>query len=118
MTLAEPFWGHLDQLLRSAEVVIDRPKGSVHPRYPRLVYPLDYGYLKGVSGGDGNNLDVWRGSEPGAVLDAVVCTVDRVKKDVEVKLLLGCTEAEKATICSFHNGGGVMAAILVRRPSE
>ena len=71
-----------------------------------------------MSGGDGNHLDVWRGSRSGAALDAVVCTVDRVKNDVEVKLLLGCTEAEKAMICAFHDDGGVMAAILVRRPSE
>ncbi len=109
------FWAYLDSLLRSAELVIDRPKGSSHPRYPSLVYPLDYGYLKGVSGGDGNELDVWRGSCTEAGLDAVVCTVDVLKRDVEVKLLVGCTEKEKTTIWDFHNDGRYMGAILLRQ---
>jgi inorganic pyrophosphatase len=102
-------------LLQSAELVIDRPRGSAHPRYPSLVYPLDYGYLKGTSGGDGNGLDVWRGTCTEVRLDAIVCTVDCLKKDVEVKLLLGCTEQEKTIISDFHNASENMAAILLKR---
>jgi inorganic pyrophosphatase len=112
---AGSFWTYLDMLLQSAELVIDRPRGSSHPRYPSLVYPLDYGYLKGTSGGDGNELDVWRGTSTEAKLDAVVCTVDLLKRDVEVKLLVGCTEEEKTTICDFHNDGEYMAATLLKR---
>ncbi len=110
-----PFWTHLDSLIHSAELVVDRPKGSSHPRYPSLVYPLDYGYLAGTSGGDGNGVDVWRGSLAEGRLDAVVCTVDVLKRDVEVKLLLGCTAEEKATVCDFHNESEYMAAVLVER---
>ncbi len=44
-------WTRLDGLVASRDVVIDRPKGTTHPRFPGLVYPLDYGYLKGTSGG-------------------------------------------------------------------
>jgi inorganic pyrophosphatase len=109
------FWTYLDSLIQSAELVIDRPKGSAHPRYPPLIYPLDYGYLRGTTGGDGHELDVWCGSLPEKALDAIVCTVDLLKRDVEVKLLLGCTEDEKAIICDFHNDGEYMAAILVKR---
>ena len=109
------FWAYLDSLIQSAELVIDRPKGSSHPRYPSLVYPVDYGYLEGTSGGDGKELDVWRGSLTEERLDAVVCTVDLLKRDVEVKLLLGCTENEKTTICDFHNDSEYMAAVLLRR---
>ena len=108
-------WTYLDALLESAELVIDRPKGSSHSRYPSLVYPLDYGYLKGTSGGDGNEVDVWRGTRTPARLDAVVCMADTLKRDVEVKLLVGCSEEEKTVFCDFHNGGEYMAAILVRR---
>jgi inorganic pyrophosphatase len=116
--LKESFWTCLDALLQSAELVIDRPKGSLHPRYPTLDYPLDYGYLKGTSGGDGNELDVWQGTRTEARLDAVVCTVDLLKRDVEVKLLVGCTEKEKTTICDFHNGSEYMAAILLKRTAR
>ncbi len=113
--MEKSFWIFLDSLLQSGEIVIDRPKGSAHPRYPSLIYPLDYGYLNGTTGGDGNELDLWRGSCPEVKLDAVVCTVDLFKKDVEVKLLLSCTEEEKQMICDFHNDGKSMAATLLRR---
>jgi inorganic pyrophosphatase len=113
--LKETFWIYLDRLLQSTEVVIDRPKGSTHPRYSSMVYPLDYGYLKGTSGGDGNELDVWRGTCPEANLDAIVCTVDLLKGDVEVKLLVGCTDEEKTEICDFHNGSEYMAVTLLKR---
>jgi inorganic pyrophosphatase len=109
------FWEHLDSLLQSAQIVIDRPRGSTHPRYPSYIYPLDYGYLEGTSGGDGQEIDVWRGSLPEDRLDAIVCTVDLLKKDAEVKLLLGCTDQEMTIVSEFHNNGRDMAAMLVRR---
>lgn len=37
------FWRQLAQLVAESEIVIDRPQGSAHPRYPDFVYPLDYG---------------------------------------------------------------------------
>jgi inorganic pyrophosphatase len=109
------FWTQLDALIESTEIVIDRPSGSAHPRYPAFVYPLDYGYLQGTKAGDGQEIDVWRGSAAERRLDAIVCTVDLHKRDVEVKLLIGCTENEQAAICQFHNAGNSMAAILLGR---
>jgi inorganic pyrophosphatase len=116
--MKETFWTYLDALLESAELVLDRPKGSSHPRYPAQVYPLDYGYLQGTSGGDGQELDVWRGTRAEAKLEAIVCTVDLLKRDVEVKLLVGCTEREKTMVRDFHNGGEQMAAILLKRRAK
>lgn len=40
-------------------VKIDRPLGSTHPRYPDLVYPVNYGYLPGMLGGDREEQDVY-----------------------------------------------------------
>lgn len=40
-------------------VIVDRPAGSVHPQYPDLIYPLNYGYVKGIYGGDGEYQDVY-----------------------------------------------------------
>jgi inorganic pyrophosphatase len=109
------FWTYLDELIRSTEVIIDRPRGSAHPRYPELVYPLDYGYLKGTTGGDGHDIDLWRGTAIDPKLDAIVCTVDLSKRDAEIKLLLGCTDEEKAIILGFHNDDRYQSAILVER---
>ena len=30
----EEFWNALDELVNKSEIVIDRPKGSSHPKYP------------------------------------------------------------------------------------
>ncbi len=109
------FWARLELLLGSGEVVIDRPQGSTHPRYPDVVYPLDYGYVEGTRSGDGQEVDVWRGSLPGASLVGIVCTVDTRKGDTEIKLLVGCTEQEIEAIVRFHDDGDGMSAITVRR---
>lgn len=109
------FWGVLDELVAGAEICIDRPRGTAHPRYPDLVYPLDYGYLKHTTSGDGAGIDVWRGSLPERRVTAVVCTVDIIKRDSEIKLLIGCTEDEARTILAIHNSGP-QAALLLSRP--
>lgn len=112
------FWTHLDTLIRSSALVIDRLKGFSRPYAPSVVYPLDYGYLQGTSSSDGEGIDVWRGSLlPEGHLDAVVCTVDVQKWDAEMKLLLGCTTAEKHAICNFHQSA-VTAGILVQRSTR
>jgi coenzyme F420-0:L-glutamate ligase/coenzyme F420-1:gamma-L-glutamate ligase len=111
------FWSHLDRLVADCRVVIDRPRGSRHPRYPALVYPLDYGYLKGTTAVDGGGIDVWMGSLAPKTLDSVVLTADLIKHDAEIKLLLGCTEAEKQVILDFLNDGS-MQAMLVRREND
>jgi len=45
----ESFWKEVESLVKESEIVIDRPKGSHHPRYPELVYPVNYGYLKNTT---------------------------------------------------------------------
>lgn len=108
------FWIRLDNLIASHEIVIDRPKGGTHPNYPEITYPIDYGHLKGTSSGDGNEIDVWQGSMEDRQLRAIACTVDLIKKDTEVKLLVGCTEDEIDTVNSFHNNK-YMSGIIIRR---
>lgn len=109
------FWRALDTLVAQAEIVIDRPKGSAHPRYPDMIYPLDYGYLADTSSMDGDGIDVWLGSDPEKKIDAIVCTVDLLKKDSEIKLLIGCTETEKQIVLEKHNDSQYMKGILIRR---
>ena len=113
MTTAS-FWDKLDRLVADGTIRIDRPAGSAHPRYPSFIYPLDYGYLEGTGSSDGNDLDVWIGSLPGRAVTAVLCTVDLVKRDAEVKILLGCTPDEARQIAAVHSTRA-QAAILVER---
>lgn len=42
------------------DIEIDRPIGYVHVKGEKtLVYPINYGYIPGVFGGDGEELDVY-----------------------------------------------------------
>ena len=108
------FWSALDTLVRQSEIVIDRPRGSAHPRYPDFVYPVDYGYLKSTASMDGGGIDVWLGTGDGGV-NAVICTVDLLKKDSEIKILIGCTREETAAIYEKHNDSEHMKGILIPR---
>ena len=108
------FWLALDKLVCESEVVIDRPKGSRHPRYD-YIYEVDYGYLKETASMDGGGIDVWIGSGDKQKCDAIICTIDLLKKDSEIKILLGCTDEEKNTIMDFHNESEFMKGILITR---
>jgi len=112
---SDKFWAAAADLVASSKVVIDRPRGSRHPEITEAIYPVDYGYLAGTTGGDGDGIDVWVGSIRPAVVTGVVCTVDSRKRDAEVKILLGCTRDEEAEILAFLNKG-LMAAVLVSAP--
>jgi len=112
----EAFWCAIDELIASCEIVIDRPRGSAHPRFPDFVYRLDYGYLKGTSSMDGDGIDVWVGSGERKA-DAIMCIVDLMKKDSEIKILIGCTEAEKQIVYETHNESRYMKGMLIRRPN-
>ena len=109
------FWATLERLIADSQIVIDRPKGSAHPKYPHLVYPLDYGYLENTTSMDGSGIDVWRGSHPQPILTGIVITVDLMKRDSEIKLLLGCTADEVASILAFHNNSAYMKGIFISR---
>lgn len=108
------FWSAIDKLIIESKIVIDRPKGTKHPRFD-FIYPLDYGYLENTSSMDGGGIDVWRGSMNTDLCDAVICTVDLLKKDSEIKLLIGCTEVEKDSILRFHNESELMKGAMIRR---
>ena len=109
------FWGSVDKLIANSHIVIDRPKDSAHPKYPHCIYPVDYGYLAETTAMDGCGIDLWRGSKHEQTADALICTVDLLKRDSEIKLLIGCTDAEKQLILAFHNDSEFMKGILIER---
>lgn len=43
---------------KTVKVTIDRPLGSKHPKHD-IIYPVNYGYVDGVIGGDGEEQDVY-----------------------------------------------------------
>lgn len=75
---------------RVVKVVIDRPLGSLHPEHPDIKYELNYGYVQGVTGGDGEEQDAYimgvnSPLSVGSQVDGYVIAVIRRKNDVETK---------------------------------
>ena len=64
---------------------------------------------------DGNGIDVWVETDERRQVDAIMCIVDLMKRDSEIKILIGCTENEKEFIYQTHNETDYMKGILIRR---
>lgn len=62
---------------------------------------------------DGGGIDVWVGTDEKKI-DAIMVIVGLMKKDSEIKILIGCTEEEKQIIYKTHNEE-YMKGILIRR---
>lgn len=111
------FWAMADQLVSSSRIVIDRPRGTLHPRFEQFRYELDYGYLEGTTAMDGGGVDLWRGTLPEVRVTGAIMTIDGQKKDAEVKLLVSCTPAEAAIAERTHNQVS-QAGLLVLRGGD
>ena len=70
--------------------IIDRPAGSCHPRFPDLIYPVNYGYAEGVFAGDGEEQDVYvlGTSEPLRAFEGRVIAVYHRFNDIEDKWIV------------------------------
>jgi inorganic pyrophosphatase len=109
------FWNEMEQLIKANTITIDRPKGNPHPRYPKFIYPLDYGYLENTTTGDGDGIDVWMGSLGTKYLTGILCTFDMMKRDAEIKLLIGCKQEDIEIIRNFNNN---MRTLYIPNPME
>lgn len=79
-----------DVIDRIVKVIIDRPLGSIHPEHSDITYGLNYGYVDGVMGGDGEEQDAYVigldfSLNVGAEVDGYVIAVIRRKNDIETK---------------------------------
>ncbi len=50
---------YLSLIGKKVEVIMDRPIGTEHPKHPNIFYPINYGYVEGLIGGDGEEQDVY-----------------------------------------------------------
>ena len=74
---------------KTVRIVMDRPLGAEHPKHKGLMYPINYGYIEGVFGGDGEELDVYLlgVDEPVKEYEAKIIAVVHRLNDVEDKLV-------------------------------
>ena len=64
---------------------------------------------------DGGGIDVWVEAKSDRQVNAIICIVDMMKRDSEIKILIGCTEEEKTIIYETHNETPYIKGILIRR---
>lgn len=75
---------------KTVEIMIDRPIGYVHHKKNySLVYPINYGYIPGVLGGDDEELDVYLlgVDEPVEKYTVKIIGIVHRENDVEDKLI-------------------------------
>jgi len=111
------FWQKIDTIFFSNKLVISKKKNEKHDIYTNLIYPVEYGYLDDtlpVASG----ICVYKGSLKATAVDAVVIAADILKKDIEVKLLIGCTPDEELQILQFLNQTEFQKGILIRREDD
>jgi len=79
-----------DIIGKKVKGIVDRPKGSCHPDYPDLVYPINYGYVEGVIADDGAEQDVYilGADEPISTFEGTVIAVYHRFDDVEDKWII------------------------------
>ena len=75
---------------KTVVIDIDRPIGYVHKKQNySLTYPINYGYIPGVFGGDGEELDVYLlgVDEPVREYECEIIAIAHRHNDVEDKLI-------------------------------
>ena len=71
-------------------VTVDRPLGSRHPKFPALIYPVNYGFIQGVLAADGEEQDAYilGVEQPISAFTGRVIAIIYRKNDVEDKLVV------------------------------
>ena len=73
---------------KTVNIKIDRPMGSVHPKHPEFVYPINCGYIPNVFGGDGEELDVYLLGVDVPVEEYIACIIGIVHRHNDVEDML------------------------------
>ncbi|MEG0176413.1 Inorganic pyrophosphatase [Anaerorhabdus sp.] len=112
------FWQKIDTLYLSNKLEILREKGAKHPDYSNLVYPVSYGRLKDTQASTTEGITVFKGSLKASNVQALIIAADILKKDLQTKLLLGCTAEEEEKVLRFLNQTDFQKTVLIRRGTE
>lgn len=110
------FWQKVDTLIYSSKIMITKEKNDLHNEYPNLAYPVAYGYLE-VGANQEKAVNIYQGTH-GNLVTGLIVSVDILKKDMSIKLLVGCDESEEQLILYFLNQTDFQKTVLIKRGSE
>jgi inorganic pyrophosphatase len=112
-------WRLLERLIAERGIVIDRPRGEGHPRYPDMIYPYDYGHIPGTAAADGHEVDTFVGrAQLGLV--GLIALVHEPSGIADPKLLLNLTLDDADVIMAFLDRGdpGHNLTLVWRQPER
>ncbi len=112
------FWQKVDTLFLSSKLEITRRKGQVHPDFQNLIYPVNYGHLEDTSSASPEGVSAYVGSAAHSIVTALIVSADILKKDLDVKMLIGCTDEEIEEVLRFLNQTDFQKTVLIRRGSD
>lgn len=95
-------WASWDAMIATNGITIDRPYRTAHPRFPKIIYPINYGYINRTESTDGEEVDVFVGSAQNGLVGLLI-TTDHRKGDREIKLLYNCAPEEIYLCHGFIN---------------
>ncbi|MCY4159899.1 MAG: hypothetical protein OXE92_02210 [Bacteroidetes bacterium] len=112
-------WDRWEQLILTEGVSLDRPKYTPHPRYPSIIYPMDYGFICNTISSDRAEVDVFVGSGENCLVGMIV-TDDYRQGDREIKLLWRCLPSEIYLAHGFINfdRSKLKGRLILRFPME
>lgn len=108
------FWQKVDALLLSGDFKVTYKKGSVHPKYPSLIFPCDYGHVETLSSDGQSALKVMKGTK-GSKVEAVVVCANLLDKNISVIALVGMKEDEENAALSFLNQNDYQKTVIIKR---
>lgn len=95
-------WAGWEALLERNGYTLDRPKGTPHPDYPHIIYPIDYGYVNDSIATDRREIDLFVGRSDVGLVGTLI-TTDHRRGDREFKLLYDCAPPEIYMAHGFIN---------------
>jgi inorganic pyrophosphatase len=94
-------WERVDRAMRDRH----RPsRGQAHPLYPDMIYPCDYGHVHGTSAADGEEFDVFVGSERVGLVGLINLT-HHPSGISEPKFLVSVSRADADRLMAFLDRG-------------
>ena len=109
------FWQKVDTLYLSGTRKIIKKKGEQHDTYKNLVYPLDYARIEDMKSVSGHGVAVYLGSQNRNQVSGLIVAADILEKELDVKVLAGCSEEEIEDVLRFLNQTDFQKTVLIRR---
>ncbi len=112
------FWQKVDSLYLSGSRRLIKKKGEQHDTYKNLVYPLDYARIEDMKSVSGHGVAVYLGSDNRNKVSGLIVAADILEKELDVKVLAGCTDEEIEDVLRYLNQTEFQKTILIKRGNE